>query len=208
MDTRSDKQPRQIIFEQGLLILNLRDAVLRKCYTLPRDGEDISLALSPSATVFHDFNDGVWTQLLLSCLIQFGAVVRERHMIECLYTGRASCLETLFASWSKEKSQLRRHALSSRSPLASNGQFVGILYELVWNNSYNNSYKVDFEAKLLLLLERGEVSNEICGPGGTALYASIINVYLSAVGFDMQEIRVILNRGADANIFGPRGTPP
>ena len=79
---------------------------------------------------------------------------------------------------------------------------------MLGNISYNNSYKVDFEATLLLLLERGEVLNAICGPGGTALHASIINVYLSEVGFDLQEIRVILNRGADANIFGPRGTPP
>ena len=212
VDTRSDRQPWQIIIEQGLP-LSIRDAVLKKSYTLPADGEDISLALL-SATNFYDFDDdfddGVWTQLLPSYLIQYGAIVRQRHVLECLYIGRASWLETLLTSWPKGKIRLGRHLIASMSPLEQakdNGQSVGILYELIRDNLYNNSYKVDLEAKLLLLLERGEVLNEICGPGGTVLHASIINMHLVEGNCDIQEIRLILRHGADPNIFGPRGTP-
>ena len=212
VDTRSDRQPRQIIVEQGLP-LSLKDAVLRKFYTLPGNGEDISLAIL-SAVIFRDYNNGVLAQQLLSYLIQFGAIVRERHIIECLCTGPASCLETLLASWPQEKIRLRRHPLSSMSSLEQaredcmdNGQSVGILYELIRSSSYNNSYTLELEAKLLLLLGRGELLNELCGPGGTALHAIIINIYLAETSFDSQEIRMILNHGANPNIFSPRGTP-
>lgn len=207
-----DRQPWQIIVEQRLP-LSLRDAVLRKCYTLREDGGDISLALL-STSAFHRIRHdekGLWAQQLLSCLLQLGAVVKDRHIIGCLYTGRASCLETLLASWPREKIRLRRHPLSSmhlwdleHGVCMYNGESAGILYELVRCGSYS----VDFEVKLLLLLERGEILNEICGPGGTALHASIINAYLAENGFVLLETREkILKNGASPNIPSPRGTP-
>ena len=211
VDTRSDRQPRQIIVEQGLP-LSLRDAVLKKYYNLSKDGEEISLTIY-SSTIFQDCKDGILAQQLLSYLIQFGALVKERHIVECLHIGRANCLETLLASWPKEEIRLRSHPLLSMSTLEQagedcmyNGKSVGILYELVRINS-NNRLKTDFKAKLVLLLERGEVVNEICGPGGTALHALIIAVYLNQEGYYLPDIRVILNHGADPNISGPRGTP-
>ena len=208
VDQGFDRQPWQIIVEQRLP-LSLRDAALKKCYTPPGDGDDISLTLS-SASRFRDFDDGesMLVQQLLSYLIQFGAVVREKHIIECLYASRASYLETLLASWPKEKIRLRRHPLSSRPPLGlaeedcmyDNRESVGILYELVGTKCRSNH---EFEDKLSLLLERGEVLDEICGPGGTALHASIIKAFQIKI----HDTRVILDHGADPNISGPRGTP-
>ena len=213
VDQAFDRQPWQITVEQKLP-LSLRDAVLRNCYTCPSDGEDISIALITFAYGNELYGHGqevqeFLAQQLLSYLIQFGAVVRERHLIECLYGGRADSLRILFASWPKKELQLRVHhcPLSmAGSERFSNmkedctciGESVGILYRLVQGKSMT-----DFEAKLVLLLERGEILNKICGPAGTALHAFMINLYQ---GFSTQGIRVVLNHGADPNISGPRGT--
>ena len=206
-----DRHPWQILVEQRLP-LSLRDAVLRECYTLREDGGDISLALLSTSAFHRIFQDkkGLWAQQQLSCLIQLGAVVKDRHIIECLYCGRASCLETLLASWPREKNRLRKHPLSSmhlweqeHGVCMYNGESVGILYELV----RDCPYRMEFDAKLLLLLKRGEILNEICGAAGTALHASIINAYLAEESFDILKTREILKYGACPNISSPRGTP-
>ena len=212
-----DSQPWQIIVEQKLP-LSLRDAVVKNCYTPPSHGEGISLALIPpihdgEPCYFRGSVQEVLAQQLLSYLIEFGAVVREKHIIECLYAGSADSLRILLSSWPKEKIRLRRHPFSPSSRISRQirnmeenctciGESAGILYELVMARSYH----IDFEAKLLLLLERGENLNEICGPWGTALHASIIQRH-PRERRPMQVIRVILNHGADPNIPGPRGTP-
>ena len=213
------RQPWQIIVEQRLP-LSLRDAVLRNCYTPPSDGEDISITLV-EPTSWLDRHVGqlqvteALSKQLLSYLIQFGAVVRERHLIESLHAGRAYSLRILLASWPNEKIRLRVHpfSLSLRNSerirnMEENctciGESVGILYKIVRACSYYS----DFEAKLVLLLERGEDLNEICGPWGTALHASIIRKWLLPADLYASEpFRVILNHGADINISGPRGTP-
>ena len=208
-----DRQPWQIIVEQKLP-LSLRDAVLKNCYTPPSNGEDISLALLPP--IIHgepfysrDSEHEVLSQQLLSYLIEFGAGVREKHIVECLYAGIADSLRILLASWPQEKIRLRRHPLllmpfweQAQGVYKYNGESVGILYELV----RVSPHRFDFEAKFLLLLERGEVLNEICGPGGTALHASIIRIYCEGSS-GMREFRGFLNHGANPNIPGPRGTP-
>ena len=212
-----DSQPWQIVVEQKLP-LSLRDAVVKNCYTPPSDGEDISIALIQSTYHgerygYQDSVQGDFAQQLLSYLIEFGAIVREKHIDECLYAGSADSLRILLASWPKEKIRLSRHPLSPSLRISGRirnmvenctciGESAGILYELVMTRSYHN----DFEAKLLLLLERGENLNEICGPGGTALHASIIKVCRHGIS-EMQVIRGILNHKADPNIPGPRGTP-
>ena len=216
VDQGFDRQPWQIAIEQNLP-LSLKDAVLRNCYTSPSDGEDISIALITFTYGNELYGHGkevreFLAQQLLSYLIQFGAVVRERHLIQCLYGGRADSLRILFASWPKKELQLRLHHCPLSMPGSERfcsmkenctciGESVGILYRLVQGNS-----TTDFEAKLVLLLERGEILNEICGPAGTALHAIIINIYRGARLFT-QGIRVILNHGADPNISGGRGTP-
>ena len=193
-----DRQPWQIVVEQKLPLC-LRDAVLRNCYTIPSDGEDISLAL----LLPHKERDSVQkalAQQLLSYLIDFGAVVRKKHIIECLYVGLPDILRKVLASWPKKKIRLREHHLESMClGERARGESVGILYELVRANRYADG----FEAKLLLLIERGEVLDEICGPGGTALHASIIKPFPDQFDY----MRVILNHEADPNISGPRGTP-
>lgn len=220
VDEWSDRQPWQIIVEQGLPI-SLRDAALKSYYTSPSDGMDISFALTHVPNFYEMFQPGyegcrVLAQQLLSILIEFGAVVREGHIFECLYFGRADLLGTLLASWSEEKIRLKRRRVwvvyrevkSSLDPKDDdyNGDSVGVLWELVRGSDLR---KVNLKAMLVLLLERGESLNEISGPGGTALHGSIIRAYHERYHkpFVGRAIRLILNHGADPNFSGPRGTP-
>ena len=220
VDECSDRQPWQIIVEQGLPI-SLRDAALKSYYTSHGDGMDISLALTHVPTFQRPFQYGYkgyreLAQQLLSNLIEFGAVVRERHIFECLYFGRADLLGTLLASWSEEKIRLKRRRVwvvyrevkSSLDPKDDdyNGDSVGVLWKLVRGSDLR---KVNLKAMLVLLLERGESLNEISGPGGTALHGSIIRAYHERYHkpFVGRAIQLILNRGADPNFGGPRGTP-
>ena len=57
---------------------------------------------------------------------------------------------------------------------------------------------------VILLLDRGESLDDVCGPGGTALHGCIISedrfLYTHIV-------KMRPNHGADPNVSGPRGTP-
>ena len=215
MDEGSDKQPWQIVVEQGLPLC-LRDAVLSGHYNPPRSGEDISLALfCPFTFQCMDYEKQLSRQLC-SYLIEFGAVVRQRHIIECIYYDDADTLRFLLASWPQKKIRLMKYVLYLSKVLPRidddvegnhtyNGESVGVLWELVRSSDIGG---IDFEAKLVLLLERGESLNEVCGPGGTILHGSIIieRLFLTHSP-DIPSIETILAHGADPNVPGPRGTP-
>ena len=199
-----DRQPLQIIVEQ-ILPLSLRDAVLRDCYTPLSDGEDIYLALLASRS-FDKFDDRdeELVQQLVSYLIELGAVVSERHIVQSLTASdrRAGILDKLLASWPKEKIRLRRHlSLSKHLGDQEHGDSVGVLCTLV-----RIARDLDFEAKLVLLLERGESLDEICVQGYAALHACIICSHHDQLS-TRERTRLILKHGANPNICGPRGTP-
>ena len=120
---------------------------------------------------------------------------------------RANLLGFLLTSWPEGKIRLRRNSLylpnvwNANENDTYNGESVGILWELF---RAKNVRLKDYEAMLILLLERGESLNEVCGPGGTALHGCITSedqiLYTHVV-------EMILNHGADPNVSGPRGTP-
>lgn len=189
---------------------------MRLYYAPPPNGEDISLIISHAST-YYEWHHTVLKRRtliqLLRSLVRHGAIVSERHIIECLYHKEADVLDTLLASWPIERIRLKRHP-SYLSNIVSdlkgndeenytyNGESVGILWELVRANStYNEVYR----AMLVLLLERGESLNEICGPGGTMLHACIIRLLWD--DRDVRPIEWILSHGANPNVSGPRGTP-
>ena len=222
VNTRIDRQPWQIIVEQGLP-LSLRDAALRHCYTPPSDGQDISIAIlhSPDFGGYETHREKILTQQLLSNLINFGAIVSERNIKECVHADRDDLLEILLASFPSEKIRLRRRPLSLSNDLAdvssnhtknhtSSEESIGVLWELALANFISHP-----EAMLVRFLNRGESLNEICGPGGTALHARIIMGHLDLakpyehdlVPMQIGKTQVFLKHGADANVSGPRGTP-
>ena len=223
VDERSDRQPWQIIVEQGLPLC-LEDAALKKHYTPPTDGEDISIVLIMVPQYLLAGTREVWHSAyfrkhgamigLLAYLLKSGVEVTEGHIFISIYIGKAETLEMLLDFWPRGNIRLGKHMsylsrTSNRSNDAKNdkynGESVGILYELVRATQYRF---YDFEAKLVLLLRRGEVLNEICGPGGTALHASIIRQLLFPTRlYSSEPMRVILDHGADPNISGPRGKP-
>ena len=145
IDELSDRQPWQIIVEQGLPLC-LRDAALKHLYTPPSEGEDISIALLHTQLFnecgrysVHDGKENL--RQLVSCLVDVGAVVRERHIIECLHSSDADVLSTLLASWPKGRIRLRRDTLYSsgipeewlqrddvKHKYTYNGEAVGILW--------------------------------------------------------------------------------
>lgn len=215
VDKGSTEQPWAIIVEQGLPLC-LRDAVRNGHYAPPSEGEDLSLAI---ASVYawqqyrHHKKEPI-AQQLVSHLIDFGALVHQRHIIECLYMGTTEVLRILLVSWPEQRLRPRRYTSfdeiygdDAEGNETYSGESVGTLWELV---RVENVYNDDPEAKLVLLLERGELLNEACGPGGTALHACIIAVHLEAtyhMSFKVREIRSMLNHGADPNVSGPRGRP-
>ena len=227
IDKLSDRQPGQIIVEQGLH-LSLRDAALKHYYAPPSEGEDLSLALLhtqrlPKGQTFSDKTPGNMLPRLLSCLVDLGAVVHQRHILECLYVGHTEGLGTLLASWPEEKIRLKRDTLSLSKVLLDlqsgdaeqnhtyNGESVGILWEFVRASLFGLSRSdSDAEAMLCLLLERGESLDDVCGPGGTALHGCIIGGHTgNNIRFmtNVSLLKVILRHGADPNVSGPRGTP-
>ena len=218
VDEYSDRQPWQIIVEQGLP-LSLRDAALKHYYTPPSDGMDISLVITDVSKIRECKETRckgfiVLARQLLSYLIELGAIVCERHLFECVSRGRADLLGALLDSWPQGTIRLTPHRYLPICRTTSgnekkndyyNGDSVGILYELVRARTVVLD---DFEAMLVLLLERGESLNEICGPGGTALHGAIVNVQRLDVRYDSSRpIQTILHHGADPNVCGPRGTP-
>ena len=215
IDEGSDKQPWQIIVEQGLPLC-LRDAVLSGHYNPPQNGEDISLALLNSSISQGSHQGMQFSRQLCSYLIKFGAVVRQRHIIECIYYDDADTLRFLLASWPQKKIRLIRNVfnLSRILPYIAdgmeenytyNGESVGVLWEL--GRSLNIGW-INFEDKLVFLLERGESLSEVCGPGGTILHGSIIGGLSDDHPSDRYyEMKTILAHGADPNVPGPRGTP-
>ena len=223
IDELSDRQPGQIIVEQGLY-LSLRDAALKHYYAPPSEGEDLSLALLHAQRLPRyqnsDKRPGNMLPRLLSCLVDLGAVVHQRHILECLYVGHAEGLDTLLASWPKGKIRLKRdtlylskvlldlHSRDAEQNHTYNGESVGSLWEFVRASlfglfrSENNT-----EAMLCLLLEKGESLDDLCGPGGTALHGCIIGEHLSNKFRNGPLLKLILRHGADPNVSGPRGTP-
>ena len=154
-------------------------------------------------------------QLLCSVLIESGVVVRQKHIIECVYRGGPGILNILLASWPQGKIRLNRDMLrlstlwrvgnyDEKENHTYSGDYVGILWEICrFSGNHKSELMLDF------LLERGESLNEICGPSGTALHACIIGVNLN-LDSPHPWIRMaerLLARGADTNISGPRGTP-
>lgn len=218
-DEAFEKQPWLIIVEQGLSLC-LRDAALQKRYVPPSDGEDMSFALVCFREWWkYDVHEGERiVQQLFSHLIEFWAVVRQRHILECLYIGTAGILGTLLASWPEKMIRLRTDTFFPLDLLLSrfnsdltyenqtyNGESVGVLWELV---RVRNISFGDGKDMLNLLLNRGESLDEVCGPGGTALHGCIIKEHLSG-GPERGEypIREILDHGANPNVSGPQGTP-
>ena len=226
IDERSDIQPWQIIVEQGLPLC-LKDAALKNHYTPPRDGEDISIVLTMVPEYFQmraqkgHYYDSLHEQRavmgLLAFLLKSGVEITEWNIFISILIGKAETLEMLLDLWPRGNIRLGKHMSylsrsSKRSNDAKNGKYngesVGILYELVRATQSRFFEEYDFEAKLVLLLRRGEVLNKICGPVGTALHASVIRPRLFSADWDSAEpMRVILDHGADPNISGPWGTP-
>ena len=58
-----------------------------------------------------------------------------------------------------------------------------------------------------LFLRRGEDINGQCGPVGTALHASLLQLSHVVVGSNMNMYTTLLAKGADVNASGPFGTP-
>lgn len=132
--------------------LCLRDAALKRYYTPPSDGEDISLALF-DAIQFKAYDHFQ----LVSHLLNLGAVVRQRHIIESMHCCRADILGFLLTSWPERKMRLRRDSLylpNERNGEVDtyNGESFGILWELV---RAKNVRLKDYEAMVILLSKEG-----------------------------------------------------
>lgn len=106
--------PWQIMVEQGLGMC-VRDALQKRVYRLLPDGHDISLSIdclwgySQASSKFYSLEFRP-CQELIGTLIEFGALVNQTHIIECLHVGNASILEMLFDAWPAGRLDLSREA--------------------------------------------------------------------------------------------------
>ena len=206
VDEVSDNQPWQIMVEQGLALC-CRDLVENKLYKPLGHGQDISLALRNHVAMV----DSQAVDLLIRLLMKFGSIVNQRNILECLYIGTASSLESLLNAWPKGAIQLNRENLLLARPYprednydaredAYNGETVGPLWELARQYRFS-----EFGPMLDLLLKRGERLDQSCGPGGTMLHALIVRLsvhdyYLYNIRHCKSPIQTVLEREANVNV--------
>ena len=203
-----ESQPWQLMIEHGLY-LTIEEALAIGKYKPSPEGYDICLALicferSPFKFCTED--------LLISELIKNGAIPGDKDVIQCLYVGNKPMLETILEAWPSGRIQLDRSNLyvpDDFDPVAVKnytyeGETVGPLWELA------RAYCSDlaFEEMLDVLLNRGEDINALCGPGGTIIHALIINVWRYILpSTHRHKIKAVLQRGANVEMAGLRGTP-
>ena len=210
-----ESQPWRIVVEQGLALC-CRDVLRRDLFVPNKNGEDVSVALSYVGEWYEteDFPNGQPIHRLISVLINSGVAVNERNIIECLCGGTAAILETLLQSWPKENLRLRRDVLYLPEGLRRYGErdeldqkYAGETVGPLWELARGGILGSEFGTMLDFLLERGELLDEICGPGGTMMHALIIGIVFSWSWNVVPRLKLLLHRRANPNATGPRGTP-
>lgn len=206
VDEGSDRQPWQIVVEQGLALCSW-DVIEKNLYKPLGNGQDISLAL-------HHLRDAIWKSTtfqssdneqvnqLIRVLLQSGSIVSERNILECLYDGSASTLKLLLHPWPQGAIRLNRGSMffSDLHPdildNTYNGEAVGPLWELARSDQQGD----DFEGMLDFLLERGEKLNQSCGPGGTMLHGVVVSIIEEDYTLSLERVKLLLDRRVNINV--------
>ena len=163
---------------------------------------------------------------LISLLMEHGAPVRDKDIIICMFWGSLSMLNLLMTARPPGKLVLTRKDFNTPSPLADlyryyypldskwagyydsrdfdyGGERVGPLWEL------GRSQSREFQPMLDFFVDRGEGLNDRCGPGGSLIHALIIKAshFLFSEVHSLEQVSIVIERGADVDNIGPHGTP-
>ena len=165
--------------------------------------------------IYHARNHGASQTRIVATLLEKYPHAQDVEMRFALRHSSAEVVRLLLAHWPDGKTIFKLDTLRCDKDFDKEVSRCGLSEYLqggfdigpMWYIARRPNFEEDNAELVDLFIRRGEDINGQCGPVGTALHGSLLQLSHLSLGSNINMCMILLAKGADVNASGPFGTP-